>query len=243
MLGLLVGIIILLIIFFHASYVMGWKAGFNFAIIGWIVAFILEDLGVRGGFIFGKYYFTSILGPKLDVIPLVVPCLWVIASYMAVTITNLFLDHSPFQTNFSLPRQLYGAALGALLMTSTDVNADPIAVENHFWIWVNHGSYFGVPIHNYVGWFFVSFVTILVHSYIVRHDLENAPLDHLTINQQRWSIFPLILYLVGAAGAMVINFDHVLALVTFYLFGIPLMASFWQWVKWYRHQTQVSTTL
>lgn len=215
---------------------MGWKAGFNFAIIGWIVAFILEDLGVRTGVIFVKYYFTSILGPKLDVIPLVVPSLWVIAAYMAWTITNLFLEHSPFQNSFGLGRQLYGATLGALLMTSTDINADPIAVENHFWIWVNHGSYFGVPIHNYVGWFIVSFITLMIHNYFTRKDITQNPLFHLSTSRLRWSILPLVLYLGCAVSVMIYNSHHVLGLITFYLFGIPLLASLWQWVKWYHQQ-------
>lgn len=210
MVNLIINLIILLVVFSHAWYIMGRRAAINFALVGWVVAYIFEDLGVRTGLIFGRYYFTPMMGPKLDVLPIAVPCIWTLIAYIGWSLTNLLLDKSPFTKTFTVGRVLLGATLGALLMAATDVNADPLSVHNHMWVWVDGGSYFGVPIHNYVGWFFVSFITLLIHSWLTYHFMDQQTLT-LSTAQRRWTIFPLIMWLLCAVAFIMVNYSHILA--------------------------------
>jgi putative membrane protein len=62
---------------------------------------------------------------------------------------------------------------------AADFTIDPLAVMYKAWSWHEPGSYFGVPLGNYAGWFLVSFVicgiTILLEKprsgYRHRHHL------------------------------------------------------------------------
>lgn len=44
----------------------------------------------------------------------------------------------------------------AMIMTMFDLTSDPMAATiSNQWVWKNGGDYYGVPISNYFGWFFV----------------------------------------------------------------------------------------
>jgi putative membrane protein len=47
----------------------------------------------------------------------------------------------------------YGLVAGLLGM-AMDLNFDPVSVSLNWWDWKNGSPYFGVPIANFVGWFF-----------------------------------------------------------------------------------------
>ncbi len=61
-----------------------------------------------------------------------------------------------------------GAALAlaaTIVMVSWDLAMDPLqsTLEGN-WIWEGGGAYFGVPIHNYVGWFGTVLVFLLIYQ-------------------------------------------------------------------------------
>ncbi|QJC22240.1 carotenoid biosynthesis protein [Arcanobacterium buesumense] len=116
------------------------------------IAYVLEEIGVHTGLIFVRYYFTALMGLKLDVIPIAVVSGWVTLLYIAWVITNLLIDGSPIPTRHTPSLIVLRAVVGALVVTTFDLNYDPIAVENGWWVWLDGDSYFGVPVHNYVGW-------------------------------------------------------------------------------------------
>ena len=82
------------------------------------------------------------------------------------------------------------------------------------------GPFFGVPYHNWFGWFFVGFVAMLAH-------LEEQP---------KWvrlmSGFPLVVIAFCELGLMAINFEGILGLTQLYMLFIPMIAAVWQFVKW-----------
>jgi putative membrane protein len=58
----------------------------------------------------------------------------------------------------NLPR-LIKAALAALWMTAIDLVVDPLAANQlGYWRWAQPGAYYGIPLHNFIGWFVVSFI-------------------------------------------------------------------------------------
>ena len=72
------GIVLLILVAIHAGKLMGLKPALEMLGVGWVVAYVLEEIGVHTGIIYGDYYFTKLMGPKLDVIPVALPCLWVV---------------------------------------------------------------------------------------------------------------------------------------------------------------------
>jgi uncharacterized membrane protein len=55
------------------------------------------------------------------------------------------------------------AFTSALVMTFLDLASDPIASTLlGKWTWEDGGSYFGVPVHNYIGWVATTFTFFLI---------------------------------------------------------------------------------
>ena len=227
------GLLFLVLVIVHAWKMLGLKPALSMVGAGIVIAYGLEEFGVHTGIIYGRYYFTSMMGPKLDVIPVALVCLWILLLYLAYTMTNLILDGSPVQTNFSVGRIIFGAVMGALVVTTIDLNADPFAADNGWWVWQDGGPYFGVPYHNFAGWFFVAFVSYVVHGFQLKRE-QLTDLNEAGKGTRLLSIAPVLIYGVATLAFIVINFNGQLGLVTVYLMGIPLLFSLYKWIKWYK---------
>ena len=46
--------------------------------------------------------------------------------------------------------------LDGLVVVAIDIFMDPIMVYQKKWLWENGGSYFNVPVSNFIGWFIVT---------------------------------------------------------------------------------------
>lgn len=95
------------------------------------------------------------------------------------------------------------------------------------------GPFFGVPYHNWFGWFFVGFVAMLTHGYIFR---KEEPRLLVLEEQPKWvrlmSGFPLVVTAFCELGLMLINYEGILGLTQLYMLLIPMIAAVWQFVKW-----------
>jgi putative membrane protein len=54
------------------------------------------------------------------------------------------------------------AAIGAGATTAWDLYLDPQMVKWGFWEWDQDGAYLGIPIRNFIGWFFTALVMGLI---------------------------------------------------------------------------------
>ena len=224
----------------HAAKMLGWKPALRFVGVGMAIAYVIEEIGVHTGIVFGRYYFTPIMGPKLDVIPIAIICFWVSLSYIAWVVTNLLIDDSPTPIRHTPYMIIFRAIVGALIITTFDIIADPFAVANGWWVWLDGGAFFGVPIHNYVGWFIVAFVSYLVHGYQLRRE-QLPSIELASLGVRRLSIVPLAMYGLSGIIFIFINFAGQLGLISFYLFGIPFLVAAWKWVVWYKRAPKVIT--
>ena len=216
---------------FHAKVTFNsWKSALLMAFSGWFIAFAVEDFAIH---LTGFYYFTELMGPKLDVIPIALPCLWVGYIYASWIVTNLVLDGSPLPADYSWPRMLAGTVIGVFILTALDLIADPIAVDNGYWVWVHSGKYFGVPLMNFLlGWFPIGGMTILVHYLQLRR--ENVPpLEERTRGVQIASLLPVLFYGFFWVFFMLYNFEHILGLAALFAVGIPFTVALWKWGLWY----------
>jgi hypothetical protein len=72
---------------------------------------------------------------------------------------------------------------GAFIMVSWDVAMDPYqSTVTGDWIWRDGGGYFGVPLHNYAGWFGTVFMFMLVY-FIFASRYAEQPQEDLMQNR------------------------------------------------------------
>ncbi len=122
------------------------------------LGFAVETTGVMTGFPYGPFYYGDSLGPKVaDLVPYLLPLSWVPLVLGAVAAT------APRRTRESrktlLPERSVSWVLSAaVLLALVDGVLDPGAAALGFWVWPEGGIYYGVPITNYLGWLFSSFL-------------------------------------------------------------------------------------
>ncbi|MHB8894848.1 MAG: carotenoid biosynthesis protein [Candidatus Geothermincolia bacterium] len=136
-----------------------------FAIV-FVVSNIIENLSIKTGFPFGHYHYTSVLGPKLFLVPLLIAPGYFVVVYLSWTLAGTLLD---IRTN-RLQRWdiLLVPLLTSFLMVFWDLTFDPVSSTlTRQWVWHDGGSYFGVPVGNFAGWFFCVFLFSLLFSLYV----------------------------------------------------------------------------
>jgi putative membrane protein len=118
---------------------------------GALIGFVSEIVGVRYGIPYGAYQYTPTLGASVAGVPLAMIAAWfVLLSYA-------------WHRASELTRSLWTARLlAALVMVAFDLLIDPVAIgPMKLWVWQESGPYYGVPSVNFLGWFAVSFVSLL----------------------------------------------------------------------------------
>src|SRR5260221_1512436 len=144
-------------LFVHGSLNYRFRDMLVFAAITLVVSNIFENLSILTGFPFGHYYYTDTLGPKLFLVPVLIGPAYLGTGYLAWSI-GLVVSGAP---DSRLPGHLAFSVplLGAFMVVSWDLSSDRInATVYHGWIWVDGGSYFGVPSGNFLGWLLTTFV-------------------------------------------------------------------------------------
>jgi uncharacterized membrane protein len=184
----------LLFIILHGGLAWGWRNLGVFVAITVAVSFCSEALGVATGWVFGHYHYTDLLGLKILGVPPLIQAGYVAMSYASLVTARVILNR------LGTPRGcgFIGVALcGALIMVSWDVAMDPYqSTLSGDWIWEQGGPYFGVPFHNYLGWFGTVFLFMLLYlAYETRHPLP-APASS---SRWFWSV-PVFYYALLALG-------------------------------------------
>ncbi|MBF6567321.1 MAG: carotenoid biosynthesis protein [Candidatus Binataceae bacterium] len=162
----------------------GLEATMVFTGLSYLVSFGCEWLSIHDGFPFGLYhYLATTRGREL----------WVAGVPFMDSISFTFLAFASYTVAMLVSTPLYRRGvdlrlldnwrrrgtvrvwlLGALFMVMIDMVADPLSVRGNRWFlgrlfWYDPpGPYFGVPISNYLGWFFVAAVTIAIFQWLDR---------------------------------------------------------------------------
>lgn len=182
--------------FVHSVVMLGHQRAVLLLVLCTTLAFASEYIGESTGTIFGPYYYTDVLGPKIaGRIPVLIPFAWYMMFYPSYIVTNLLAEGHPVAQGKGTAWIVWISALSALVMTAWDLTMDPImsfnpcatgtttclpaelseAVVGHpAWVWTTGGAYFGVPYSNYRGWMLTAFVVFLAYRLLERR-LIHAP--------------------------------------------------------------------
>ncbi len=174
----------------------------------WILflSWLIEHVGATTGFPFGAYSYTDVLRPKiLDVVPLAIPFAWLLIVPAAVAVGEMVLwrDGTPQDSDRRMltSRILMGASLALLL----DVTIEPFAVNiNQYWVWSDPaaGAYYGIPISNFVAWFFTSLILSWV---LLTYRARAAAVPTIANPSRFWSWLPVTLYFTNLTMFIVVN--------------------------------------
>ena len=171
-LGGLNGLIVILLLFslWHASVALGVRLTLAFFTITTGTAWIFEEIGVVTGLVYGPYHYTATLGPWLGSVPVLIPLAWFMLVYPSYVVANLIAHGWPVGTPGGRGDLVRLALLGALVMTAWDLVVDPILSGPTVgaWVWERGGSYYGVPLQNFLGWIVTTFTVYLLYRSVER---------------------------------------------------------------------------
>ncbi len=148
----------------HSIWSLGERRALAFLGITFGVSLLFESVGVLTGWVYGPYYYTERLGFKLfGLVPLLIPLAW----FMMIYPSHVLIE----RVTGGAHRQGWGwtvwlAGLSALAMTAWDLVMDPLMVAGGHWVWQVKGEYFGIPVHNYVGWLVTTFCVYLFYRLV-----------------------------------------------------------------------------
>lgn len=160
--------------FLHSLYVHGRKWSLTFLVIGFSLGLASEHVGATYGWIFGKFHYQPDRLMFFGTVPIFTPLSWWLILYCAYNTTNLIIGdldkggQSRLRRFFAVPLM---AGLDGLMAMNLDMLFDPIMVcpERKRWVWEFGGSYFDIPIQNFLGWFLVGFtISLLIRLYDIR---------------------------------------------------------------------------
>lgn len=195
----------------HGAVRYGWRGIAVFIVICLVVSNILENTSILTGFPFGHYHYTDSLGPKLFLVPILIGPAYFANGYLAWVLGNVLIGDlrrgaGAFAT-FAVP------FFASFLMVMWDLTFDPRASTiQHMWIWEQGGGYFGVPLTNYLGWFFTVYVFLQLFALVVRYrDAGNQaigtlPMSHYLQAVAMYAVVgltPVLTYLVGGTNSPV----------------------------------------
>jgi putative membrane protein len=151
----------------------GWRGILVFAGICLAVGNVVENIGIATGFPFGHYRFLEVMGPRFLSVPILLGLAYVGMAYASWIVARILVGS--FGRNgilglIALP------AVASLIMVSWDVAQDPVwSTFLHAWEWRDGGSWFGVPLSNYAGWYGTIFTIYLLFAIYLRRSRVEDP--------------------------------------------------------------------
>ncbi len=156
-----------------------------YAVLAYFLAFAAEYSATRNGFPFGSYvYIDSTRTRELWIsnIPFWDSLSFIFLSYFSWLVASAVRSPGAPERSALQPQT---AVLAGLLMMLLDVVIDPLTLLGDRWFlgriyyYPDGGSYFGVTLSNFVGWFVVGAGTLLVFQTLVRFG---------AVDTRRWGV-------------------------------------------------------
>ena len=117
-----------------------------------LIGYISEVIGVKTSLVFGEYHYGDALGFKILEVPFVISLNWALLINIGI-LTGSLINQKPIILSF----------ISAAIITVLDLLIEQVASEMEYW----HFSDEIAQIHNYLGWFVISFIASLVFQKIM----------------------------------------------------------------------------
>jgi putative membrane protein len=180
---------------FFAVRHLRWRGTFTFLVSSYLIAFGCEYSSTRNGFPFGIYTYIDTMRDRelwISNIPFWDSLSFVFLSYFSWIVAAAI--RSPRKPSQALAEN-WTPVLGGLLMMLLDVVIDPLTLLGDRWFlgkmyyYPQGGSYFGVTISNFIGWFFVGWFSQFVFQKLSQLGLTGKREWNPISNQFIWGAF------------------------------------------------------
>ncbi|WP_287130129.1 carotenoid biosynthesis protein [Candidatus Cyanaurora vandensis] len=177
----------------HGVQIIGLRKTMLFFIPACLISLASELLGTSTGFPFGAYTYTEGLGFKIaGLVPFTIPLSWFYIGF-----STYLLSRAAFQEVRGIWGVVAPLLLGAWLLTAWDLVLDPaMSIASSFWVWLESGPFFGMPIQNFAGWFGTGLVFMAVARWLWKTDV--------TLNRDQLAL-PLVVYTANILFAVALS--------------------------------------
>lgn len=179
-----------------------------FFLITWIISHFFEALSIQMGFPFGHYFYDKLAGPRLFQVPLIIMPAYFSMGYVSWILSNILLEQ--YHHRLAGKQIFLIPFIAAFIMVMWDVCMDPISSTiASLWVWRDGGAYYGVPMQNYFGWFFVVYLVfqtfaLFLAKYHNSEPLQKAP---LLVSKLFW-LEVVVLYFIQALNQLLNPFTQ-----------------------------------
>jgi len=144
---------------FYFWYMRGGRTAVFLLVFLWVYCWAAEELSIHTGFPFGNYYYSDALGPKVDVVPVMLGLnyFWLLV-LPAFFVSNLLVNGEFTSQGTGWCRLLFTSFVASILISGMDMVVDPLdATKMKEWVWTNNAytGYYGIPYLNYLGYIIV----------------------------------------------------------------------------------------
>jgi uncharacterized membrane protein len=204
----------------HCCASLGKRRTLAFFMLSAIVSWILEEIGVSTGWVYGHYHYSDMLGPKLGLVPAIIPLAWFMMIYSSWVIASALVGST---TQDASERVLSRSIVASMVMTSWDTVMDPGMSRAGNWVWEAGGSYFGVPVHNYAGWLATTFVVYLLFGIASRYI---RPASVNAAAPRYFRALPMVCYAMVAIDHLIVQSVPELRVVDIFTMGFATLLAF-----------------
>jgi len=160
------------------------------------VGTLFESVSLRTGFPFGYYRFTDLMGPKLFDVPILLALAYVGMGYLSWVLAVVIMScrNEPLSG-----RKIVLLPLAAsFVMTAWDLSMDAVWADiDDAWVWHDGGSYYGVPVSNFFGWFFTVYIFYQLFALYLRNRVI------IRSRRSHWRL-AILFYAASAAGNLLV---------------------------------------
>jgi len=159
---------------------------------------LCESLSLRTGFPFGHYSFTGFMGPKVLQLPILLVLAYLGISYCSWVMSLVILG---FRNKPLTPTRVIALPLlASFIMVLWDFSMEAIwSTVDHAWVWRDGGSFFGVPLSNFFGWYFTAFLFYQAFALYCRAN----PAQSIPSSRSYWRA-AILCYGVCASGNLLV---------------------------------------
>ena len=160
------------------------------------VGTFFESVSLRTGFTFGYYRFTNLMGPKVFDLPILLALDYLGMGYLSWVLGLIILGCQ--DKPLSGRKVVLLPLVASFIVTAWDLSMDPVWADiDHAWVWRDGGSFYGVPISNFFGWFLAVYVFYQLFALYLRNRV-NIPLP-----TSHWRL-AILFYVASAAGNLLV---------------------------------------
>lgn len=161
------------------------------------VATLFESISLRTGFPFGHYRFTDLMGPKISGLPILLALAYVGMGYLSWVVSLALLGSE--KKPLSGRRIVLVPLMASFVLTAWDLSMEAVWADiDHAWVWRDGGSYYGVPISNFLGWLLTAYVFYQLFAFYLRNR-ETIP------TRTSYWLPAILFYALSALGNLLVS--------------------------------------